>query len=243
MPVKDCYTLNEDISIHYLESTDNSPDLTPLVYVPGALGFAEHFQDEMRILSPRHCLSLSLRGNGKSDAPLEGYSLEDHVSDIESVINESHLKGYCLMAYSMGVPYAIKHASNSPEHIKGIIICDYPAKYPSIPESWVDTVLSKGFMKEDRQHVVRGIQRDSKEVELWEDLQRIKCPVLVIKGGTNNSLLKEKATEKYINCLSNVNVVEFSDSGHELWKPDYNRFIKTVTEFLEELDLKGEISR
>lgn len=236
MPMKDRYAKNKDISIHYLESTDFSPDLTPLVYVPGALGFAEHFEDEMSILSPRHCLSLSLRGNGKSDAPLAAYSLEDHESDIEAVIKDSHLKDYCLMAYSMGVPYAIQYASNSPDHIKGIILCDYPAKYPSIPESWVDTVLSKGLIKEDRQHVVRGIQSDSKEVELWEDLQQIQCPVLIIKGGTNNSLLKESATEKYKNHLSNVSVVEFSDSGHELWKPDYNRFIKTVTDFLVELD-------
>ncbi len=76
MPVRDRYAINQDISIHYLESNDYSPNLTPLVYVPGALGFAEQFEDEMRILSPRHCLSLSLRGNGKSDAPLKGYTLE-----------------------------------------------------------------------------------------------------------------------------------------------------------------------
>jgi pimeloyl-ACP methyl ester carboxylesterase len=236
MSVSDRYSLNKNISIHYLESTDYSSDLTPLVYIPGALGFAEHFENEMGILSPRHCLSISLRGNGKSDAPLSAYSLEDHVSDINAVIKESRLKDYCLMAYSMGVPFAIKQASNCPEHIKGLIICDYPAKYPTIPESWVDTVLSKGYVKEERQHVVRAIQKESKEVELWEDLQRIKCPVLIIKGGTNNSLLKEWATEKYKNNLSNVNVVEFSDSGHELWIPDYDRFIKTVTDFLVDLD-------
>ncbi|MGD6774673.1 alpha/beta fold hydrolase [Sutcliffiella horikoshii] len=236
MPVRDRYSKNKDISIHYLETTDYSHNLTPLVYVPGALGFAEHFEDEMKILSPRHCVSLSLRGNGKSDAPLKGYTLEDHVSDIEAAIKESRLKDYCLMAYSMGVPYAIQYASNNPEYIKGMILLDYPAKFPSIPESWVDTVFSKGYIKEDRQHVVRGIQRDSEEVELWEDLQRIKCPVLIIKGGTNHSLLKERATEKYKGNLSNVKVVEFSDSGHELWIPDYNRFIKTVTDFLVELD-------
>jgi len=214
MPVRDRFSINKDISIHYLELTNYSPDLMSLVYVPGALGFAEHFKEEMRILSPRHCLSLSLRGNGKSDAPLEGYSLEDHVSDIEAVINESRLKDYCLMAYSMGVPYVIQHASNYPEQVKGIILCDYPAKYPAIPESWVDTVLSKGYIKEDRQHVARGIQRDSKEVELWENLKGIDCPVLILKGGTNHSLLKERAIEKYKGILSNVKVVEFSDSGH-----------------------------
>ncbi|WP_198317029.1 alpha/beta fold hydrolase [Sutcliffiella horikoshii] len=164
--MRDRYSKNKDISIHYLETTDYSHNLTPLVYVPGALGFAEHFEDEMKILSPRHCVSLSLRGNGKSDAPLKGYTLEDHVSDIEAAIKESRLKDYCLMAYSMGVPYAIQYASNNPEYIKGMILLDYPAKFPSIPESWVDTVFSKGYIKEDRQHVVRGIQRDSEEVEL-----------------------------------------------------------------------------
>jgi pimeloyl-ACP methyl ester carboxylesterase len=230
------YAKNNNVSIHYLESMDYATKLTPLVYVPGALNFAEQFKDEIQVLSPRRILSLSLRGRGKSDAPLTGYTLEDHVTDVKSVIEHSEIKSYCIMAYSMGVPYTIEFASQHPEQIKGLVLCDYQAKYPSIPESWVEGVLSRGFIKEEHHYVVRGIQKDSKEIHLWDKLKNITCPVLIIKGGTENALLKEDAMQKYKSYLKNVEIVEFSDSGHELWVPDYNRFINTIRIFLEELD-------
>jgi pimeloyl-ACP methyl ester carboxylesterase len=218
------FAKKNNVSIHYLESTDYTSELTPLVYVPGALGFAEQFEDEIKVLSPRRCISLSLRGRGKSDAPLTGYTLEEHVTDIESVIKNSGIQEYCLMAYSMGVPYAIKFASEHSVQIKGLILCDYQARYPSIPESWIEGVLSRGYISEERHHVVKGIQQDSKEVYLWDELKKITCPVLIIKGGTEQSLLKDDATEIYKNQLKNVEIVEFTDSGHELWIPDYGRF-------------------
>ncbi|MBE4909886.1 alpha/beta hydrolase [Bacillus luteolus] len=228
------FAKNNNISIHYLESMDLNFDLIPLVYVPGVLGFAEQFEDEMKVLTPRRCISL--RGRGKSDAPLKGYNLEQHVSDIKSVVENSGIKEYYLMAYSMGVPYAIKFASENPKQIKGLILCDYQARYPSIPESWVEGVISRGYIKEDRHHVVRGIQLDSKETYLMDELKKITCPVLVIKGGTEQSLLKNDATEKYKSHLRNVQIVEFSDSGHELWIPDYDRFMNKIGQFLEKID-------
>ncbi len=236
MALLESVATNNNVSIHYLESMNYTPDLTPLVYVPGALGFAEQFRDEMNLLSPRRCISLSLRGRGKSDAPLSGYTFEEHVSDIKSVVENSGIDEYCLMAYSMGVPYAIKFASEHPEQINGLILCDYQARYPSIPESWTEGVLSRGLMKEERRHMVRGIQQESLEIYLWDELKKITCPVLVIKGGTDQALLKEDATEIYKNHLSNVEIVEFSDSGHELWIPDFQRFMTKIGQFLEKVD-------
>jgi len=233
MTIINCFTTNNEVTIHYLDTTEFDPELIPLVYIPGTLGFAEQFEKEMKELSPRRCLSISLRGNGKSDAPLTGYSLEDHVDDIQAVISESGLKDYCLLAYSMGVPFAITFASSGSRDINSLILGDYPARYPEIPEAWVENVLSRGFVSNDREHVVRNIQADSKRMDLEGDLSRIVCPVLLIKGGTEKSLLKENEVEKYKNNVKHLSVVEFSDSGHELWEPDYQRFLKTITDFLD----------
>lgn len=236
MTILDCFAINKVISIHYLDSNNFSPELTPLVYVPGALNFAEQFKDEMKVLSPRRSISLSLRGRGKSDAPLTGYTLEEHASDIRAVVENSQVKNYCLMAYSMGVPYSIKFASRYPEQVKGLILCDYPAKYPSIPDTWSEKVFSKGHIDEERHHVVTGIQCESHETLLLQELERITCPVLIIKGGTEQSLLKNDEVEKYKKHLKNVNIAEFMESGHELWVPDYDVFFNTVGQFLEKLD-------
>lgn len=229
------YANSEGVKIHYLDSDINDNLLTPLVYIPGALNFAEQSIEILQEFKSRRCLSLSLRGRGKSDAPNSGYSFEHHVKDIETVINDSKVNRFCLMAYSMGVPYAIKFASTSPG-IKGLIICDYPAKYPSIPKSWSERVLSRSFISKERKHVVEGIQQESKSIELYRDLNRIQVPVLVIKGGTQESLLSEVETEKLKSNLPDVVIKELNESGHELWEPSKERFIQLINEFLVRLD-------
>jgi pimeloyl-ACP methyl ester carboxylesterase len=138
-------------------------ETTPLFYVPGAFGFAEQFSNEMVVLSDRRCIALSLRGRGKSDAPLSGYSFEDHVSDIDVVVKQSVIKNFCLMSYSMGVPYAIKYAIDNPETIKGLILCDYPARYPKLTKTWSDSVISKRLIRKERDFVVTKIQEESNE--------------------------------------------------------------------------------
>lgn len=158
---------NTDINIHYIETNDHVTDSLPLVYIPGALGTAEQFIKEMKSLFPRHCISISLRGIGKSDAPLKGYTFEENLLDITSVIKKSELNAYYLMAYSMGVPYAIQYAATNPSEVKGLILCDYPA-------CW----------------------RNSKSVEL----------------------------------------IEFINSGHELWVPDYDKFILSIKDFLNKIE-------
>ncbi len=65
---------SEGVKIHYLESKDCDNKLTPIVYVPGALNYAEQSVELMQEFKRRKTISLSLRGRGKSDAPLTGYS-------------------------------------------------------------------------------------------------------------------------------------------------------------------------
>lgn len=231
----DRWANSEGVKVHYLESEDYDNQLTPLVYVPGALNYAEQSVELMQEFKQRKTISMSLRGRGKSDAPITGYSFIDHVKDIDAVILHSKVKEYCLMAYSMGVPYCIKHASKSP-YLKGIIICDYPAKYPSIPESWTERVHSRSYMKKEMNHVVEGIQKASTNIELYNDLKLIGVPVLIIKGGTEDSLLSDIETEKYKINLQDVFVVELRESGHELWEPNREGFFHIIKDFLYKLD-------
>lgn len=132
---------------------------------------------------------------------------------------------------AMGVPMAIKYAAM---WSKGLILYDYPAKYPLIQETRIEAVGK--LVEKGRDHVVRGIQKESKEIVLWEELKEIGCPVLVLKGGTKGSLLNTDEADKYKNNLKNVELIEFSESGHDLWTPDYNKFINTITNYLNKID-------
>jgi pimeloyl-ACP methyl ester carboxylesterase len=231
----DKWTRSKEVNLHYLESSRYDGRLTPLVYVPRALNYAEQSIELLQEFVPRRCFSMSLRGRGKSDAPATGYSFYDHVNDIESIVRDSQVQKYCLMAYSMGVPYAIEFASRTPG-LKGLILCDYPAAYPSIPKSWAERVLSRSYIKQEMEHVVKGIQKESSAINLEQYLTLISVHVWIIKGGTTESLLTEAETDKYKKLLPNVRAVELAEAGHELWEPNRDVFLKMIEDFLNTLD-------
>ncbi|MEX2461680.1 MAG: hypothetical protein WD469_10380 [Paenibacillaceae bacterium] len=95
------FVLNGEIKINYLINNTVS-EKTPLVYVPGMFGSAEEFLFES--FETRKNISISLRGRGQSDAPVSGYSFEDHVKDIEQVLSEARVENICLMAFSRELP-------------------------------------------------------------------------------------------------------------------------------------------
>jgi pimeloyl-ACP methyl ester carboxylesterase len=236
MPVEERWTRSGDVRLQWLEANRGAaPRLTPLLYVPGAFGMAEYFRDEMAALAPRHTLSVSLRGHGRSDGPARGYSPDQFVSDLESIVTAAALPPFCLMAYSMGVLHALGYAAQRPASLRGLILLDYPAARTIRPE-WAERVLASVSPEVARPHVVRGIAAEFPGVDRWGDLSRISCPVLVVRGGRSDALLTEEEGARYAAAFPAAELVTFVESGHELWVPDYNRFMSTIRSFLGRLD-------
>ncbi|HYY90761.1 MAG TPA: alpha/beta hydrolase [Candidatus Dormibacteraeota bacterium] len=91
--IREGFAKNGTVRLHYTESSpDTSSTLTPLVYIHGAYGSTEGFLPEMKALAPRRCVSLRLRGRGQSDIPESGYTFNDNVSDIESLVDHLGLR-------------------------------------------------------------------------------------------------------------------------------------------------------
>ncbi|UJF28122.1 alpha/beta fold hydrolase [Planococcus sp. 107-1] len=233
----DRWTEANGVKLHYMETAIFDDMMTPLVYVPGALNHAAQATELLGYFKDRRRISMSLRGRGKSEAPLSGYAFKDHVTDIEAVVGRSGVTEYCLLAYSMGVPYAIDFAAHNP-HIKGMILCDYPSKYPAFPEEWKARVKAAGFISEENFHVPEGIQRESAALSLEDQLAKIDVPVLVIRGEKDGSLLKDSDVEFYQKHLKDVRFMTVKDAGHELWEPDKENFIRLIAGFLKWLDKK-----
>ncbi len=237
--VREGWVENGAIRLHYIDSGSHAPSaLLPAVYIPGATGTAEGFLPEMEALAPRRCISISLRGRGKSNSPETGYSFDHNVSDIETIVAKLGLKRFCLMAWSIGVTYSIAYAFRNPSPVSGLILLDYAAHHPKWPPRWAERASSDPSVGKDPQRMrgLRGLERESAEVVLWSSLDRIKCPVLVVGGGQPDALLKPEHIEKYQQHLPDVEIVVFEDSGHNVSQPNYDRFIGTVKSFLDRLD-------
>ena len=230
---------NGSVRLHYIESGWDSPtDLTPVVYVHSGFGTSEVFIPEMKALSPRRCVSCSLRGRGNSDAPEAGYFFEQNVSDIDAVVNHLGFDRICVMGWSLGVTYSIAYAAQHPELVAGLVLLDYPARHPKFSAGWAERWSSEPSVKDDpnRMRGMRGLERDSTERLLWDKLDAIRSPILLIGGGAEEALLKPEYVEKYRQHCQNLEVAIFHDSGHMVWQPDYDRFINRVNKFLDYID-------
>lgn len=228
--IKPYFAQNQEVRIHYLVASSNAMN-TPLVYIPGMLGSAEEFT--FPAFEDRECTAISLRGRGKSDAPKTGYTFSDHVSDIAAVISQWKAENFVLMAFSRGAAYACGFAVQRPELLKGLIICDFPARYAKFSPEWLQRCLANPQTNSD---VVQAIFDETEEVDLWDQLQAIACPVLVIRGGKEGAFLSEADAQRYQDRLKYVEVVVFEDSAHALWEPDKARFQQTIQHFLKQID-------
>ena len=235
-PLQDAWASNGGVRLHFLASGSADTGLTSLVFVPGAFGSAEQYENELASFAPRRCVAISLRGRGKSDAPRSGYTLQDHASDIAAVVDKAGLSHFVLMAYSMGVPYAICYSSQGRAHLAGMIIADYPARQHKLTDEWAAQV--RRSLSEDvaKPHVIEALQQDSSEFELWDSLDLIECPVLILHGAQEGALLSSELANRYRVHLPHAEVVEFPESGHELWRPSYEKFSSTIKDFLRSID-------
>ena len=77
------------------------------------------------VLSPKHAvLAMDLRGRGGSDKPESGYSLEHHIKDIRSLLDDLGLEEVVLMGHSLGAFISLAFCAKHPERVNRIVLVD-----------------------------------------------------------------------------------------------------------------------
>ncbi|MGL5642372.1 MAG: alpha/beta fold hydrolase [Paraclostridium sp.] len=215
---------------------------SPVLICPGLSESANDYVDLMSNIKNRRCIALSFRGRGKSESPIKGYTLIDHVKDIESVILELGLKDICIMGVSRGVSYALEYAVSNSSLIKGLILGEYPAKHKKMAYGWAKE--SMGFYSENCESisisydVLKCIEEDSEQIDFTERLSCINCPSLILKGELEGSLLDRADIVNYIENLSSdsIRIEKFKKAGHDIKSDDFKHLIKVINEFLLSID-------
>lgn len=226
---------NQGVRIHYVDAHgDLSPDAIPVLYIPGGFLGAESFVPELPRFSKRRTLAMSQRGRYKSDAPESGYTFEHFRSDVAAVVDDAEISSLFLFAFSAGTPAALGYAIQNPEKVKGIVIGDFPALFRKLTPEWVEQYAN---LPEDivRFHAVQASYRESHEVLLWDELQHITCPVLILRAGLEGGMLSPEDAARYEAHLPNAQVIMFENSSHRLWQPDADRYFQTILEFFDQI--------
>ncbi|WP_158540652.1 alpha/beta fold hydrolase [Romboutsia weinsteinii] len=228
---------SDNVKIHYIYNEKYDKAKVPLLVCPGLSESAEDYIKLISDLNDRRCIVLSFRGRGKSDAPKNRYTLENHISDIESVAKKLNLNEFCIMARSRGVSYALGYSILNSSLLKGMIIEEYPPVHKKMPKGWAEEFIS--HMKDDKNYnikydVLKAIEKDSVQINFEGDLNKINCPILIMKGEKEESLLSRKEIGIYVKGLKSktIKVKCFEHDGHDVPSDNYTEFLKTIEEFL-----------
>jgi len=229
---------NKGVNIYYIDNGIKNSKKTPLLICPGLSECAKDYIKLINRITDRRCVALSFRGRGISDSPSSGYSLEDHISDIEAVVEELDLKEICVLGISRGVSYELGYCSLNPHKVKGLIITEYPPKHKRALNEWTEESIeiynrNREFMSINYD-VLKSIERESENISFNTDLKKITCPALILKGNLKDSLLKDEDLSDYINNLGSQNILikKFDDIGHSIQSENFEKLARAVEEFL-----------
>jgi lipase len=97
---------------------------TPLVALHGLNNNAWSWARVAWRLSPRPVLAPSLRGHGRSDTPVTGYSLRETTADLLALLDRLAPGPVDLAGHSWGGKVACHLAATAPERFRSLILCD-----------------------------------------------------------------------------------------------------------------------
>lgn len=228
---------HKEVTLHYIDSNPDCKNSAPLIISPGLSESAENYTALMDSLLPKRCITLSHRGRGKSSAPEQGYTLEHHIADIEAVVDYFQLKNFYLMGYSRGVSYALGYAVKHSASLKGLILAEYPPEHKKMPDGWADQYLTTHWGNDlgadiMEEQVVKAIEQESEYVNFRSHLYSIKCPVLIMRGVLNESLLTKEQAEGYEDAWKECWIEVFEKSGHTLKESEEEKFAAALKLFL-----------
>lgn len=244
--MKSFFVHNELVNIHVLESGVRS-DKTPSLLVIN--GIWEPAERAIPILSDisSHVLALSLRGRGLSSTPENGYDLEDHLSDIEAVVNHCKLENYCVLGFSRGASYAIAWSLKNQKNVSGLILVDQPPIHTKLsPENvkfWTDLeYLGVPILNFMHRKAIEGLGKEARKVDFSSEISQLNnIPVTLFVGKNKEAKIPSDITyetlELYKKKIPSCEVVEFSKSGHMVPDEEPEKYIKEIVSFINTVKL------
>lgn len=117
--------------IHLITKGDKNG--IPVIFLPGITSYSLSFEDILnRMPEKYYCLSMDIRGRGKSSWPKQGYFAKDYVEDLLNVVNAlvSNPTSPFLVGHSMGARISAAFGSEYSSLVSGMVLIDPPVTGP-----------------------------------------------------------------------------------------------------------------
>lgn len=199
-----------------------------VVFLPGLGGKMCDYLSVMRALPTYHTIVIGRRGMEGDSVPPDGYSFDDQTEDFTAVLNNLLMTRLTIVAHSASVPCALSIASSRRVAVDGLVLIDHIPVYPKLSDNWLSVTLSNNRIPEP---VARGLHRESERVDLWNAMSSIDCPILIVRGGLS-PFVSNADVHRYRDSGSNVAIVSFENSAHDVTTPFPSLFHGLLSSFV-----------
>lgn len=191
---------------------------------------------------------IDLPGHGKSEEPKRVYTLYDFVDCVKSLLDSLNIKNPILIGHSFGGKISLIYASMY--EVKKLILFGSPFKCEikklSLKTKMLKTAkkipgLNKleGFAKKhigstdykNASPLMRQILVEHVNLDITDDVKKIKCPTLIIWGTLDAEVPVERAYELE-NLISDSGVVIYENCTHYAYLERLGQTINVLKSFL-----------
>jgi pimeloyl-ACP methyl ester carboxylesterase len=246
VPMASRHACNGDVRVHYLDSdgcldADGGPG-APIVFVPGMTDIADDYADVMPLFG-RRTVVVEVRGHGRSSSPPSGYDLQTLTGDVGAVIDAVTDGPVHIMTFSRGTSCAVAWAIENPERVRSLAIGDYVPEERVVASAAAQRLLEgrwRGTPVRERLDVRAATQtfHAARARSMWEPLARLRLPLLVVRSGAS-VLVDDADWSRYRALFPGAHLVEFSDSPHDIFRPDRARYPQLVRGHVDRADRAG----
>jgi non-heme chloroperoxidase len=227
-----------DAHIRYLDSGGDDRG-APVVFVPGFTDVAEDYVEILPALG-RRAVVVELRGHGRSTAVLDAYDSDALGGDVGAVVDAVTSGPVHLMTFSRGTTYALAWAVKHPERVRSLSIGDYLPEEITLTDDVILGLLDgrwRGTPVSERidRHAGAATLRAARTRSFWESLAQWQPPLTVVRS-PSSPVIDDAAWTRYRRMFPTAALHEFTDSPHDIFRPDRARYPKLVCEHTDSVD-------
>jgi pimeloyl-ACP methyl ester carboxylesterase len=198
--------------------------------------------DYVEVLSSfgRRAVVVDIRGHGRSAAPASGYDLDTLSTDLGTVVDVVTDGPVHLVTFSRGTACAVAWTLANPGRVRSLSIGDYVPEHKVLPPEVARRLLDgrwRGTPVQQRLNERAALETFAAATEesFWDELARLAPPLLVVRSG-EDFLVGEKQWERYRQLFPHARLVTFSDSPHDIFRPDRDRYPELVRGHIDAVD-------
>lgn len=229
---------NDGVRIHFLDS--GGADLgAPVVFVPGMTCVADDYLEVLPSFG-RRAVVVDIRGHGRSEAPASGYDLVTLSTDLGGVVDTVTDGPVHLVTFSRGTACAVVWTLANPGRVRSLSIGDYVPEHKVLAPDVARRLLDgrwRGTPVQERLNERAALETfgAATEQSFWDELAGLQPPLLVVRSG-EDFLVGEKQWERYRQLFPHAQRVTFSDSPHDIFRPDRDRYPELVRRHIDGVD-------